>query len=285
VQGDIRERDVVLTALSGAEAVLHLAAESHVDRSIRDARAFLATNVIGTHILLDATREMGTALFVQVSTDEVYGSLGETGVFTEDSPVRPRSPYAASKASGDLLALAYHETYGLPVVVTRCSNNYGPYQHPEKLIPLTIVHAIQGWPVPVYGDGLHVRDWIHVDDHCRGILAALQYGRPGRVYNFASGREHTNIDMVRAVLAAVPARESLITFVTDRPGHDFRYGLDIRRAHEELGWAPQWSCDEGLAATVRWYLDNQAWWSPLLDLNYERQERPQHGGEGGALHG
>jgi len=285
VRGDIRDGDAVRQALDGADAVLHLAAESHVDRSIRDGRAFLDTNVIGTQVLLDAAREVGVGRFVQVSTDEVYGSLGETGVFTEDSPVAPRSPYAASKAGADLLALAHHETYGLPVVVTRCSNNYGPYQFPEKLIPLTIVRALYGLPIPVYGDGRNVRDWIHVEDHCRGILAALEQGLPGRVYNFGADGERSNIDTVRAILGCLGAPESLIQFVSDRLGHDFRYAIDSRRAREELGWTPRWDADEGLVETVHWYRDHGAWWGPLLGPEYQQYIREQYGSGGGAARG
>jgi dTDP-glucose 4,6-dehydratase len=285
VRGDIRDGGAVRGALEGAEAVLHLAAESHVDRSIRDGRAFLETNVVGTQVLLDAARQVGVRVFVQVSTDEVYGSLGETGVFTEDSPVAPRSPYAASKAAADLLALAHHETYGLPVVVTRCSNNYGPYQFPEKLIPLAIVRALYGLPVPVYGDGRNVRDWIHVEDHCRGILAALERGRPGRVYNLGASGERSNIDTVRAILQCLQASESLIQFVADRPGHDFRYAIDSRRAREELGWSPTWDAGEGLAETVRWYRDHRSWWEPLLGSEYQQYVRDRYGSGGGDGHG
>lgn len=285
VHGDIRDRQVVEEALSGAEAVLHLAAESHVDRSIRDGRAFLETNVIGTQVLLDAARACGVRRFVQVSTDEVYGALGETGVFTETSPLAPRSPYAASKASADLLALAYHETYGLPVVVTRCSNNYGPYQFPEKLIPLTIVRAMHRQPVPVYGHGSNVRDWIHVEDHCRGLLAVLERGVAGRVYNLGASAERANLDTVRHVLRLLQAPDDLIEFVQDRPGHDFRYAIDSTRARQELGWAPRWGPEQALAATVGWYRDHRAWWEPLLGPEYQRYVEVQYGQRGGAAHG
>lgn len=280
VHGDIRDRQVVEEALSGAEAVLHLAAESHVDRSIRDGRAFLETNVVGTQVLLDVARAAGVERFVQVSTDEVYGSLGESGQFTEDSPPAPRSPYAASKAGGDLLALAHHTTHGLPVVVTRCSNNYGPYQFPEKLIPLTIMRAMTGEPVPVYGNGRNVRDWIHVEDHCRGILAALRHGRPGCVYNLGGGAERTNLEMVRAILRLTGAPSGLVRFVADRPGHDFRYAVDASRSRSELGWAPRHDLETGLAETVRWYRDHPGWWTPLLGPDYQVYIRRQYGGVG-----
>lgn len=285
VRGDIRDQDVVRDAFSGAEAVLHLAAESHVDRSIRDGRAFLETNVIGTQVVLDAARACGVRRFVHVSTDEVYGALGETGVFTEDSPLAPRSPYAASKASADLLALAHRETYGLPVVITRCSNNYGPYQFPEKLIPLAIVRALHGRSVPVYGHGANIRDWIHVEDHCRGLLAALDRGMPGRVYNLGASAERTNLDTVRGVLRELEVSEDLIEFVEDRPGHDFRYAINSARARTELGWAPRWDAAEALAATVRWYRDHRSWWEPLLGHEYQRYLQVQYGREGCEAHG
>lgn len=285
VRGDIRDQGVVREAFSGAEAVLHLAAESHVDRSIRDGRAFLETNVIGTQVVLEAARACGVRRFVHVSTDEVYGALGATGVFTEDSPLAPRSPYAASKASADLLALAHRETYGLPVVVTRCSNNYGPYQFPEKLIPLTIVRAMHGESVPVYGRGANVRDWIHVEDHCRGLLAALERGVPGRVYNLGANAERTNLDTVRGILRELDASQELIEFVEDRPAHDFRYAIDSARARAELGWAPRWAAADALAATVRWYREHRSWWEPLLGPEYQRYVQVQYGRQGGATHG
>lgn len=279
VHGDIRDVEVVRRAVAGQDAVLHLAAESHVDRSIRDGRSFIETNVVGTQVLLDAAREARVSRFVQVSTDEVYGSLGETGVFTEESPLNPRSPYAASKAAADLLALAHHETYGLGVVVTRCSNNYGPYQFPEKLIPLTIVRALHTLPVPVYGDGQNVRDWIHVEDHCRGILLALERGMPGRIYNFGANRERSNLETVNAILDAVGGSRDLISFVQDRPGHDFRYAIDSSRARAELGWEPLWNDRDGLMATVRWYQANREWWQPFVGAEYQSYGRQQYGDE------
>ena len=280
IQADVRDAAAMADALAGARAVLHLAAESHVDRSIRDARGFLETNVVGTQVLLDTARAAGVERFVQVSTDEVYGTLGESGQFTEDSPPAPRSPYAASKAAADLLAMAHHTTHGLPVVVTRCSNNYGPYQFPEKLIPLTVVRALAGQPVPVYGDGRNVRDWIHVEDHCRGILAALRDGRPGRVYNFGGGAERTNLEMVHAILRLAGAPLDLVRFVADRPGHDFRYAVDARRSRVELSWEPRHDLETGLAETVGWYRDHPEWWQPLLGPEYRAYIRSQYGGVG-----
>lgn len=285
IRGDIRERDAVRTAFEGADAILHLAAESHVDRSIRDGRQFIATNVLGTQVLLEEARAIGVRRFVQVSTDEVYGALGSTGTFTEDSPLAPRSPYAASKASADLLALAHYHTYDLPVIVTRCSNNYGPHQFPEKLIPLTIIRAMHRLPIPVYGDGAQVRDWIHVEDHCQGILAALERGSPGRVYNFGADGERRNIDTVRLILRELDASDNLIEFVADRPGHDFRYAIDSRRARSELGWRPEWAPDSGLRETVYWYKANRQWWEPLLGPEYQQYITDQYGGREEATNG
>ncbi|HEV3394878.1 MAG TPA: dTDP-glucose 4,6-dehydratase [Xanthobacteraceae bacterium] len=260
-------------------AVLHLAAESHVDRSITGAAAFIDTNIAGTYHLLEAARHYCAALsparreafrFVHVSTDEVYGSLGAEGRFHEDTPYRPSSPYSASKAASDHLAQAWHRTYGLPVIVSNCSNNYGPRQFPEKLIPLTILKALAGEALPVYGDGANVRDWLHVEDHAAGLMALIERGRPGERYNFGGDSERTNLAVVedicatldRLVPAARPRRE-LIAFVTDRPGHDQRYAIDASKARRELGWQPRQSFEAGLERTVRWYLDNRPWWEPL----------------------
>ncbi len=270
------------------DAVLHLAAESHVDRSIDGPEAFVHTNVLGTQRLLDAARRHFTSLngaardafrFLQVSTDEVYGSLGAEGVFTEDSPYRPRSPYAASKAGADHLARAYWHTYGLPVLVTNCSNNYGPYQYPEKLIPLTLLKALAGEPVPVYGDGSNVRDWLHVDDHVAGLLAAMSEGRPGETYLIGGSNERTNLQVVHAILDALedlaPSesdRRDLIRFVPDRPGHDLRYAVDATRIRQELGWRPQRSFEEGITSTVQWYLQHGDWCTSVTAGRY-RLER------------
>ena len=246
-------------------AVINFAAESHVDRSINDPLNFIHTNVIGTSVLLECARRHGVQRFVQISTDEVYGSLGAAGRFTEQSPLDPSSPYSASKASADLLALASCKTYGQDVLVTRCSNNYGPYQFPEKLIPLMIIKALRDEPLPVYGDGKNVRDWIQVDDHCAGIVAALFEGKPGTVYNFGGNSEMVNLDLVRMILDRLGKPQSLISFVPDRLGHDRRYAIDSAFAQRELGWKPLRSFKEGLDETVQWYMDNPSWWQPLLD--------------------
>jgi dTDP-glucose 4,6-dehydratase len=245
-------------------AVVNFAAESHVDRSIDTPENFIHTNVVGTSVLLDAARKHHVRRFVQVSTDEVYGSLGPEGRFTEESPIKPSSPYSASKASSDLLALAMHHTYGFPVVVTRCSNNYGPYQFPEKLIPLMILTALKDKPLPVYGDGLNVRDWIHVDDHCRAVMSALLDGTPGEVYNIGSDGEMRNIDVVKMILDHLGKPHSLISFVPDRLGHDRRYAIDSSKAHRDLKWKPLHQHEQGIRDTIDWYIANRAWWEPLL---------------------
>ena len=280
VRGDVCDGPLVgrLLREERIEAVLHLAAESHVDRSILEPAVFIETNVRGTQVLLEAARETGLARFLHVSTDEVYGSLGETGLFTEDTPLAPSSPYSASKAGSDLLALAYAHTFGLPVVVTRCSNNYGPYQFPEKLIPLMIANALRDEPLPVYGDGMNVRDWIHVEDHCRGLLAALERGRAGQVYNLGGRSERHNIDIVRQVLRLLGKPESLVRFVKDRPGHDRRYAIDPAKAERELGFSPRRRFEEGLAATVAWYRDHRGWWERVLSGEYRGYYERQYGG-------
>src|SRR5881396_3556988 len=246
-------------------AVINFAAESHVDRSINDPLNFIHTNVIGTSVLLDCARRHGVQRFVQVSTDEVYGSLGATGKFTEQSALDPSSPYSASKAGADLLVLGSYKTYGQEVLVTRCSNNYGPYQFPEKLIPLMIIKALRDEPLPVYGDGMNVRDWIHVDDHCAAIVAALFEGKPGSIYNFGGDGEMLNIDVVKTILDKVAKPHSLISFVTDRLGHDRRYAIDSSLAERELNWKPRSNFKDGLDQTIQWYIDNQSWWQPLLE--------------------
>jgi dTDP-glucose 4,6-dehydratase len=260
VKGDITDPAAVDACLdSGVDAILNFAAESHVDRSILDSSAFIRTNVQGTQVLLEAARRRKIGRFIQVSTDEVYGTLGETGRFTEESPLAPNSPYAASKAGADLLARSYHQTFGLPVVITRCSNNYGPYQFPEKLIPLMILNAVDDLPLPVYGDGLYTRDWIHVQDHCRALETVLFKGVPGRVYNIGGDQEKRNLDVVHRILEQLGKGTDLIRFVNDRPGHDRRYAIDATRIREELGWAPATSFEEGLSDTIRWYVDNPEW--------------------------
>ncbi|MEV4280616.1 dTDP-glucose 4,6-dehydratase [Actinoplanes xinjiangensis] len=262
VQGDISDSNLLRELLPGHDAVVHFAAESHVDRSISGAMPFVTTNVLGTQTLLDAARSTGVGRFVHVSTDEVYGSIDE-GSWTETWPLAPNSPYAASKAGSDLMALAAHRTHGMDVVVTRCSNNYGEYQFPEKVIPLFVTNLMDGKQIPLYGDGGNVRDWLHVTDHCRGIQAVLEKGRSGEVYNIGGGTELTNRELTERLLDACGAGWDMVRPVTDRKGHDRRYSLDITKISEELGYAPQVTLEEGLASTVAWYRDNRAWWEPL----------------------
>lgn len=262
VEGDICDVDLVDDLVPGHDAVVHFAAESHVDRSIGGARPFVVTNVLGTQTLLDAAHRHGTGRFLHVSTDEVYGSI-ESGSWPEDWPLAPNSPYSASKASSDLLALAYHRTHGLDVVVTRCSNNYGPYQFPEKVIPLFVTNLIDGRKVPLYGDGGNVRDWLHVDDHCHGIALALTGGRSGEVYNIGGGTELTNKELTARLLEACGVGWDRVEYVADRKGHDRRYSVDITKISTELGYKPRVPFDTGLADTVRWYADNRGWWEPL----------------------
>jgi dTDP-glucose 4,6-dehydratase len=246
-------------------AVINFAAESHVDRSINSPQNFIHTNVIGTSMLLDAARRHGVQRFVQISTDEVYGSLGPAGKFTEQSPLEPSSPYSASKAGADLLALACFKTFGQDVVVTRCSNNYGPYQFPEKLIPLMIIKALRNEPLPVYGDGMNVRDWIHVRDHCAGVVAALFEGKAGAVYNFGGDSELPNLEVVKFILDKLGKPHSLISFIADRLGHDRRYAIDSSFAKRELNWHPRRDARDGISETIDWYLQNQGWWQELLE--------------------
>ena len=278
-QGDITDRAAVDGVLEEftIDGIVNFAAESHVDRSILDSTPFIATNIAGTQVLIDAARSAEVDRFVQVSTDEVYGSLGPTGAFTEQTPLAPNSPYAASKTAADLLVRAAVHTHGFPGLVTRCSNNYGPYQFPEKLIPLFISNALDHQPLPVYGDGENVRDWIHVDDHCRGIAAVLRRGEPGEVYNFGGRAEMSNIGLTRRLLELLDRPESLIRFVPDRPGHDQRYAIDCSRAESELGWRPEVSFDEGLAATVQWYLDNAEWVERVRSGVYREYYQQQYG--------
>jgi dTDP-glucose 4,6-dehydratase len=261
VHGDIADPALVARTLEehAVDAVCNFAAESHVDRSISDPAPFITTNVQGTQVLLEAARRLGVPRFLQVSTDEVYGTLGPAGKFREDTPLAPNSPYSASKASADLFVRAYHETYGLDTVITRCSNNYGPYQFPEKLIPLMITLAAEGKPLPVYGDGLNVRDWIHVLDHCRGVELALLKGRPGGVYNFGGDAEMANLDVVGTILELMGRDRSLVTFVKDRPGHDRRYAMDFSLAERELDFRPEYDFRRGIAETLAWYRANGAW--------------------------
>ncbi|MEU9517362.1 dTDP-glucose 4,6-dehydratase [Streptomyces sp. NPDC048224] len=262
VHGDIRDAVLVDKLTSEADQVVHFAAESHVDRSIHAASDFVLTNVVGTQNLLDAALRHGVEPFVHVSTDEVYGSV-ESGSATEDHPLRPSSPYSASKASGDLLALSYHRTHGLDVRVTRCSNNYGPHQFPEKLVPLFVTHLLDGRRVPLYGDGRHVRDWLHVDDHCQGVDLVRTGGRAGEVYNLGGGTELSNRDLTALLLDACGAGPERVVHVEDRKGHDLRYSVDWSKAREELGYRPRRDFAAGLAETVAWYRDNRSWWEPL----------------------
>lgn len=261
-RGDICDGELVTRLMSDVDLVVHFAAESHVDRSILGSADFVLTNVLGTQTLLQGALAAGVAKFVHVSTDEVYGSI-EEGSWTEDHVLEPNSPYSASKASSDLLARAFHRTHGLPVCVTRCSNNYGPYQFPEKVIPLFVTNLLDGRKVPLYGDGLNVRDWLHVDDHCHGINLVAEHGRAGEIYNIGGGTELTNRELTQRLLAAVGASWDMVEPVTDRKGHDRRYSVDIAKISGELGYRPRVPFDEGLAATVAWYRDNRAWWEPL----------------------
>jgi dTDP-glucose 4,6-dehydratase len=262
VHGDIRDAALVNTLMAGVDVVVHFAAESHVDRSIVGAADFVSTNVGGTQVLLQAAVDHGVGKFVHVSTDEVYGSIAE-GSWTEECPVRPNSPYSASKAGSDLLARAYHRTHGLPVCITRCSNNYGPYQFPEKVIPLFLTNLLEGRKVPLYGDGLHVRDWLHVDDHCQGIQLVAERGRPGEIYNIGGGTELTNRRLTELLLEATGHDWAMVEHVPDRKGHDRRYSLDTTKISNELGYAPAVSFVEGIMGTVAWYRQRRDWWEPL----------------------
>ncbi|MBI1250119.1 MAG: dTDP-glucose 4,6-dehydratase [Alphaproteobacteria bacterium] len=286
LQADVADADAMRTAFAAfkPDFVMHLAAESHVDRSITGSAAFIRTNVVGAHVMLEAARGYWEGLdarakerfrFLHVSTDEVYGSLGADGYFTEASPYDPRSPYSASKAAADHLASAWRETYGFPAIISNCSNNYGPYHFPEKLIPLVILNALEGKPLPVYGDGRNVRDWLFVEDHARALFAVLQNGRAGEKYLIGGRSEKTNLDVVHTICDALDAlrpaatrRRDLITFVADRPGHDHRYAIDCAKTERELGWRPRESFETGLQKTVQWYLDNESWWRPIRERVY-----------------
>ena len=283
VKGDIADRKCVegLFKDHKIDRVVHFAAESHVDRSITGPGVFIRTNIAGTQVLLEAARNAWDdkpGRFLMVSTDEVYGSLGETGTFLEDTPLDPSSPYSASKASADLLCQAWHRTYGFPVIISRCSNNYGPFQFPEKLIPLMILRARKDESLPVYGDGLNVRDWIHVDDHNRALKIILEKGDPGRVYNVGADNEQANLRIIERILERLGKSQDLITYVTDRPGHDRRYAMDSERLRKELGWKPEVDFNEGLAATVDWYLDHPQWWERILSGEYRDYYNQQYGG-------
>ncbi len=277
VKGSITDAGAVRRAARGVEAVFNFAAESHVDRSIHDSGPFLRTNVLGTQVLLDAARELEVGRFIQVSTDEVYGSLGPTGYFTEETPLAPNSPYAASKAAADLLVRSYVHTFGLPAVITRCSNNYGPYQFPEKLIPLFISNLQRNEPVPVYGDGKQVRDWVHVRDHCRAIDRVWRAGRVGEVYNVGGRCEKTNLELTHALLDVLHKPPELIRYVKDRPGHDRRYAIDCSKVERELGWRPEVRFEDGLLDTVAWYRANADWVEKVRTREYLKYYEKQYG--------
>ena len=268
IKGDIADRALVDGALkAGCDCIVNFAAESHVDRSIMDASPFVDTNVRGAQALLEGARDHKVQRFLQVSTDEVYGSR-EEGHFTESSPLDPSSPYSASKAAADLMCMAYYKTHGLSVMVTRCTNNYGPFQFPEKLIPLAITNLLEDRPVPVYGDGLNRRDWIYVEDHCRALEAVILKGEPGQVYNIAGGQEKANLEIIKMLLGVMGKPEKLITFVRDRPAHDRRYAIDCSKITREIGWQPSFSLGQALRGTVDWYLRNEAWWRNIKSGEY-----------------
>ena len=282
VKGDIADEAFIMDLFEKEkfDVVVNFAAESHVDRSIEDPGIFVQTNVMGTRVLLDASRKFGVKRYHQVSTDEVYGDLPLDRpdlFFTENTPIHTSSPYSASKASADLFVLAYHRTFGTPVTVSRCSNNYGPYHFPEKLIPLMILNALEDKPLPVYGDGKNVRDWLYVEDHCRAIELILENGRVGEVYNVGGHHEKQNIEVVKTILHALGKSEELIAFVKDRPGHDRRYAIDPSKIHRELGWLPQTSFEDGIQTTVEWYLQNRSWWEHIRSGDYRRYYEQQYG--------
>lgn len=278
VKADITDLETMESLISqDVDAIVNFAAESHVDRSILEPDVFVKTNVLGTQVLLDAAKKFDVKKFVQVSTDEVYGSLGATGLFTEQTPLTPNSPYSASKAGGDLIVRAYYETFGLPVNITRCSNNYGPYQFPEKLIPLMISRALADQALPVYGDGLNIRDWLYVEDHCSAIDLVLHEGVNGEVYNIGGNNERTNMQIVKTILKELGKPESLITFVQDRLGHDRRYGIDPTKITNELGWKPKHTFETGIKETIQWYLNNKEWWERIQSGEYQNYARLQYG--------
>lgn len=278
VKGSITDTALVEKLFEqGVDVVINFAAESHVDRSISDPSIFVQTNVVGTQVLLEAAKRHGITKYVQISTDEVYGTLGETGLFTEETPLTPNSPYSASKAGGDLMVRAYHETFDLPVNITRCSNNYGPYHFPEKLIPLMITRALKNESLPVYGDGLQVRDWLYVEDHCSAIDLVIHKGKNGEVYNVGGNNERTNIDIVRTILKELNKSESLISYVKDRPGHDRRYGIDASKLIRDLGWQPKYPLEKGIKTTIQWYLDNEPWWQRIISGEYQHYFKQQYG--------
>ena len=279
VKGSINNRELVdyLVKTHEIDVIVNFAAESHVDRSITDPSIFLKTNVLGTQALLDVAKANNIKKYIQISTDEVYGTLGETGYFTEETPLAPNSPYSASKASADLMVRAYHETYGLNVNITRCSNNYGPYHFPEKLIPLMITNALEGKELPIYGDGKNIRDWLHVKDHCAAIDLVIHKGKPGEVYNIGGHNERTNNEIVHYIVEELGVSKDLIKYVSDRPGHDRRYAIDPTKIMTELGWKPQYTFETGIVQTIQWYIDNQDWWKNIKSGEYMDYYQKQYG--------
>lgn len=276
VKGNISDKDLVSDTIKDCDYVVNFAAESHVDRSIKDPEIFIKSNVLGTQVLLNAALNEGIEKYVQISTDEVYGSLGQTGYFTEETPLQPNSPYSASKASGDLITRAYYQTFEMPVNITRCSNNYGPYQFPEKLIPLMISNALENKDLPVYGDGKNIRDWLHVYDHCTAIDLVLHDGKPGEVYNIGGNNEKRNIEIVKLILKYLDKDDSLIKFVDDRLGHDRRYAIDSTKIQEELGWKPKYTFETGIKETIEWYLENQDWIEQVKSGEYQEYYRKMY---------
>lgn len=279
IKGDIRNYQLVdyIVKSHHIDVIVNFAAESHVDRSISDPNIFVKTNVLGTQVLLDVAKANNIQKYVQISTDEVYGSLGDTGYFTEETPLAPNSPYSASKASADLLVRAYRETYGLNVNITRCSNNYGPYHFPEKLIPLIITNALEGKELPIYGDGQNIRDWLHVKDHCAAIDLVIHKGKAGEVYNIGGHNERTNNEIVHLIVEKLGVSKSLIKYVADRPGHDRRYAIDSTKIMTELGWKPQYTFDKGIEETIQWYINNRDWWKRIKSGEYMDYYQKQYG--------
>jgi dTDP-glucose 4,6-dehydratase len=278
-KGDITDRELVdkLVKSHRINTIVNFAAESHVDRSISEPDIFVKSNVLGTQVLLDVAKVNRIEKYVQVSTDEVYGSLGEVGYFTEETPLAPNSPYSASKAAADLLVRSYHETFGLNINITRCSNNYGPYHFPEKLIPLMVTNAMNDEPLPIYGDGLNVRDWLHVEDHCSAIDLIIHKGKSGQVYNIGGNNEKTNLEIVQTILKELGKSEDLIKFIEDRLGHDKRYAIDASKIRKELGWEPSYSVEKGLKETIQWYVDHKEWWQRIKSGVYQDYYKKQYG--------
>ncbi len=278
VKGDITNAELVNSLFQRYDInyVINFAAESHVDRSILDSEVFFRSNVLGTNVLLEAARKFNIEKFVQISTDEVYGSLGAEGLFTEDTPLHPNSPYSASKASADMMAMAFYHTYNVPVVITRCSNNYGPFQFPEKLVPLMIINSLNGKKLPIYGDGMNIRDWIYVIDHNKAIELVFEKGKIGEVYNIGANTEIPNIEIVKLILNKLGKPEEMIEYVKDRPGHDRRYAIDFSKIKGELGWEPLFSFEEAISKTIEWYIDNKNWWSRIISGDYQNYYETQY---------